>query len=501
MKATKERGPELQKQEPVGRLASFRARLFQPVDIASLVYFRVAFGALMLVEVLRYFGHGWVREFYIDPSFHFSYTGFDWVRPLPGQWMTVHFAVLGLLAVLVMIGLRYRVATVLFFIGFAYVFLLESAHYLNHFYLVLLYALLMIFVPAHRSFSLDSSRRSDAYSRTAPAWSLWVLRFQMGIVYFFGGVAKINEDWLGGDSLRLWLAARTDFPVIGGLFDQEWLVLLFAWGSMLLDLFAFPLLLWSRTRALTFAALVLFHLMNANLFRIGIFPWLAIAATALFFSPSWPRRLFAGGRQRRERGRRPTKARQPDAIPAWTGLGHKVTVALLALYVAVQVLVPLRHFAYPGEVSWTEEGHRYSWHMMLRTKQHRAQFYVTPSDTGRPVEVDLFEHLERWQYDEMGKRPHLILQFARYLSEVHTSEGDSPAEVRAWVFESLNGRLPQLLIDPRVDLALAGYGLGAADWIVPLGSDLWVPPPGSDAPSLLAYIEEELEARSKGTEP
>lgn len=477
------------------------SRLFSPVDIASLVYFRIAFGALMLIEILRYFGHGWVRAHYIDPGLNFSYYGFEWVRPWPGEWMTVHFAVLGVLAVLIAVGLWYRVAAALFFLGFTYVFLLESANYLNHFYLILLFALLMIFVPAHRAFSFDSSRRPGIHSLTAPAWSLWALRFQMGIVYLFGGIAKLNGDWLDGNPLRLWLAARTDFPIIGGLFDQEWLILLFVYGSLLLDLFAFPLLLWSRTRTLTFVALVAFHLMNANLFKIGIFPWVAIAATALFFPPSWPRRLFARRRRRRVRGRPPKKVRTQDSAPAGIGTWRRVTVTLLALYVAVQVLVPLRHFAYPGEVSWTEEGHRFSWHMMLRTKQHRARFFVTPSDTGSTFEVDPFEHLARWQYETMGKRPYLILQFAHYLSDVYTPAGDPPAEVRAHVVESLNGGLPQMLIDPRVDLAREEAGLGTADWIVPFGDDLWVPPPGSSAASLAAYIEEELRARSEALEP
>ena len=98
--------------------------------------FGVLFGALMLWEVGRYFSHNWIELYYIEPKFHFTYYGFSWVRPWPGEWMHVHFLALGVLAVLILVGLCYRIAAALFFLGFTYVFLLDQARYLNHFYLV-----------------------------------------------------------------------------------------------------------------------------------------------------------------------------------------------------------------------------------------------------------------------------------------------------------------------------------------------------------------------------
>ena len=69
------------------------------------------------------------------------------------------------------------------------------------------------------------------------------------------------------------------------------MVYLFSYGGLLLDLFAVPLLLWPRTRNLTYAVTLGFHLMNAQLFNIGMFPWFMICATLLFFPPDWPRRV------------------------------------------------------------------------------------------------------------------------------------------------------------------------------------------------------------------
>ncbi|MDF2697959.1 MAG: Vitamin K-dependent gamma-carboxylase, partial [Labilithrix sp.] len=46
-----------------------------------------------------------------------------------------------------------------------------------------------------------------------PAWVLWLVRFQIGLVYFYGGVGKLETDWLfRAMPLRIWLAANGDFP-------------------------------------------------------------------------------------------------------------------------------------------------------------------------------------------------------------------------------------------------------------------------------------------------
>ena len=266
-------------------LRALPARLFAPVDIASLACFRIVFGAIMLWEVIRYFSHGWIERYFITPTFHFTFYGFGWVQPWPGDGMYWHFFALGVLALLIMVGFLYRLSAALFFLGFTYVFLLDQARYLNHFYLVCLLSLLMVLIPAHRALSVDALARPSLRAATAPAWALWLLRAQVGLVYFYAGVAKLNGDWLRGEPIRDWLAYRTDFPIIGPLFTQEPVMWMFAYGGLLLDLLLAPLLLWRRTRWFAFALAVLFHLLNAGLFSIGIFPWLMIAATVMFFPP------------------------------------------------------------------------------------------------------------------------------------------------------------------------------------------------------------------------
>src|SRR4051812_36043469 len=96
-------------------------RAFEPVDAASLGVFRVMFGLLMMWEVCRYFVRGWITEYYVRPSFHFTYLFFDWVKPWPGVGMYVHFAALGACALCVALGLFYREASILLFLGLSYV--------------------------------------------------------------------------------------------------------------------------------------------------------------------------------------------------------------------------------------------------------------------------------------------------------------------------------------------------------------------------------------------
>src|SRR5690606_11851563 len=143
-------------------------------------------------------------------------------------------------------------SALLFFLGISYVFLLEQACYLNHVYLIALLAFLMIFVPAHRAGSVHAWLRPWRRAEVAPACALWLLRAQVGIPYFYAGVAKLNPDWLRGEPLRMWLRDSVDLPVLGPLLVEEWVVYTFAYGGLLFDLLIVPALLWRRTRAPAF---------------------------------------------------------------------------------------------------------------------------------------------------------------------------------------------------------------------------------------------------------
>ena len=453
------------------------AALFQPVDISFLVFFRILFGGIMLWETYRYFTRGWIARYYVDPVVNFTYYGFSWVKPWPGRGMYIHFFVLGLAAACVMAGFLYRIAAPVFFLAFTYLFLLDQTRYLNHLYLVCLISFLMCFLPAERAFSVDALLRPRIRSAVVPAWTLWLLRVQVGIPYFFGGIAKLNSDWIhGGEPMRTWLSPLTKMRGFGPIFAADWLVYSFVFGGLLLDLLVVPLLLWRRTRPFAFVAAILFNLINAVIFEIGIFPWLMLGALLIFFPPDLMRRfarVFISPGEEFPDAKPSVGAETIPEKGSWPlTASQKLVVGLLAAYLAVQIFLPLRHYLYPGDVSWTEEGHNFSWHMKLRTKGGEAVFTVTHPQSGQTWTIKPEDYLASHQVTKMTTKPDLLLLFSHHLADEKRREGYDDVEVRARVMVSLNGRPPQLLIDPDVDLAKEEVSLLPARWIVPLTTPL-----------------------------
>ncbi|MGI8602422.1 MAG: HTTM domain-containing protein [Verrucomicrobiales bacterium] len=451
--------------------------LSRPVDSAILAYFRIAFGSVMLWEILRYFAGNRIGTYWVQPKFHFSYFGFDWVRPLPGAGLYWLCGVLALASLAVIAGFRYRWSAAILAVGFTYLFLIDQARYLNHGYLMCLLAWMSIMAPAHACCSIDALRRAGVRGNRVPAWWLWLLRFQVAVVYIYGGIAKLNTDWLRGEPMRAWLHERRDWPVLGGFFELHLAPWFFCYSGLLFDLLIVPALLWKRTRLAAFMVAILFHLTNSYLFNIGVFPWLAILLTALFFDPEWPRKIMRRTQSNDERAILSPVTVIPPEIPSRhrdtrTPFDHGLsrrTFAALCIYSAVQILVPLRHFLYPGDVNWTEEGHRFSWHMMLRSKTvEAASFYVINPHSGYAWLVDPLDYLTGRQFQKMVGHPDMIQQFCAHVGRVMREGGHPDSEVRAVVSLSLNDHPPALLIDPNVNLAAVKRSLAPATWILPL---------------------------------
>jgi hypothetical protein len=458
-------------------MQQWKTYLLESVDGASLAVFRIIFGGIMLWEVLRYFSNGWIERYYITPTFHFTYPFFDFIKPWPGNGMYIHFAIMGVLALLIASGLFYRLASFLFFLAFTYVFLLDKTYYLNHFYLIVLFSFLLTIIPAHRVFSLDRRLFRLEGVLVVPRWSLLLLRAQVFIVYFYAGLAKLNPDWLQGEPMRTWLAERIDIPVIGQAFTSEWVVPLFAYGGLLFDLGIGFLLSWHRTRVVGFILAGAFHLLNSQLFQIGIFPFLMFGATLIFAEPGWPRKAMEI--IRRLFGRVTAHAQSPLRPPSTSHAitfadirSNAVVLAFIHVYLLTQLLIPLRHLLYPGEVSWTEEGHRFAWHMKLRDKAGVLRIHVTDPYTNQTWEISPARDLSERQIEEMSTRPDMVLQYVHYLAEQLSAGGRARPIIRVDQQVSLNGRSYQSLIDPIVNLAEIKPGFAPADWLLPLTASL-----------------------------
>ena len=435
-----------------------------PVSSASLAAFRIAFGVAMIVNTLLYMPV-LARKYDIDPEFHFTYPGFDFVRPPPGYGLYLVYALMLVAGALIAAGWMYRRAASSFFVLTTYVFLLDSTYYQNHEYLISLLALMLALLPANCRWSLDARHQPERRSATVPAWMVWLLRFQIGVPYFYGGIAKLNSDWLRGEPLRRWLADRTDLEPIKTVVTTDWVVWTMTYGALLLDLTVVWFLLNRRTRPAAFVVATCFHLMNAWLFGLFIFPWLMIAATTIFFAPDWPQRLAYHPLVRAFRGEVPELIQVP-ASPAERRRASPLLVGFFAAWVVLQLVVPLRHYAIGTAPSWTEEGHRFSWHMKLRDKEGTATFVVTTQD--RTLLVDPRDLLRGEQASRLAGHPERLAQFAHHLSDLYDG-----AEVRVRTSVSLNGREPQPIVDPSVNLALVSpVWWRSTPWILPLDTPL-----------------------------
>jgi vitamin K-dependent gamma-carboxylase len=442
----------------VGRLTE---TLNRPLDAASVAVFRIAFGALLLLSTLRFFVHGWVSQFYAQPTHFFPYWGFAWVRPLPLPAMYALYAVIAGAALCLMLGIAARVAAALGALAFGYAHFCDKANYLNHYYLITLLLGLLAFVPVDREFSLRVRLRPTEHRGQVRAWVLYLLRFQIGVVYVFGGLSKLNADWLlHAEPLRIWLSANAELPILGPLLGAPWLAFAFSWCGALFDLCIVPLLSWRVTRAPAYLLVLVFHVLTALLFRIGMFPWLMLLSAPIFWSPAWPRRVLA---------RFPGS---PRALPSGlAGVPLTGTSRLVALaYVLAQLLCPLRSALYPGNTRWSEEGFRFAWKVMLVEKAGSLEFEIEDR-SGRRRSLSPAQYLTPFQARMAATQPDMILQLAHWIAEDCARRGAGPVRVYADSEVSFNGRLRRRLIDPEQDLASVSEGLGAKPWILPAPSD------------------------------
>lgn len=472
---------------PLRRLAAAAQR---PVDVASLAAFRIIFGLVMCGGILRFLATGWIEVMYGEPRWFFKYPGFAWAQPWPVWGMYVHYAVLAVLALAIALGAYTRLALALFVAGFAYTQLVDVTNYLNHHYLVVLLGGLLLALPANAAascWSIDARRRPAIRRQAVPAWMVWLVRFQVGVVYVFAGLAKLKADWLlEGQPLGLWLAARTETPILGGLFAAPGTALAMSWAGFLFDTTIVGWLSWARTRLLAYGAVIAFHGLTGYLFNIGMFPLIMTSSALIFFSPSWPRTALRriGLLRFAEAGPAPAPGAAPAPAPApWGPLRQwprraQLAAALIALHVAVQIALPLRHLAYPGPVLWNEDGMRFAWHVLVREK-HGAVTFVAAFADGKRLEIPPRNYLTARQEREMGGQPDLILQLAHAIGRDLRAKGYRDFRVHAITRVSLNGRPGRPMIDPDVDL-LEIRDLGPRTWVLPAPElpPRRVPPPG-----------------------
>lgn len=427
--------------------------LYKRVDNSPLIVFRIIFGFLIAAEAWGAIFTGWIKRTLIEPKFTFNFIGFDFLQPLPGDWMYVYYVIMGLAGVFVMIGYKYRFNIILYTMMWTAVYLMQKSSYNNHYYLLILLLIFMCIVPAHRYKSVDVRQHPNLKSLYMPNWVIVLIIAQLWIVYTYASVAKIYPDWLDATVPKMLMEGKSHFIFVGDFLQQTWVHYAIAYFGILFDLLIVPLLLWKKTRRIAFIVSIFFHLFNSFIFHIGIFPYMSLAFTLFFYPKSVIQKRFLKSK--------PFYEKHDVKIPNY----HRLLTGFIIIWLFIQFLLPLRHWFIKGDVLWTEEGHRMSWRMMLRTKNSSTTIKIVNKKQNKTTYVSKDDYLTRKQQSMLSK-PDGIWQFSQRLKDEYEAKGeDIEIYVRSKV--SVNGKPYKTLIDPKQDMAKAKWDyFFHNDWVL-----------------------------------
>ncbi len=433
--------------------------LFKHIDNSALIVFRITFGLLCFLESVGAIFTGWVKRVFIEPQFTFNFIDFEWLQPLTGNWMYAYYLVMGIFGLLIMIGYKYRFSTIMFALMWTATYLMQKASYNNHYYLLVLLSSIMAILPANRYLSVDVKQSPSLKSSSMPQWCSYILILQMFIVYTYGSIAKLYPDWLDATVMELLMKRKQDYFFIGELLQNKIVHYFLAYGGILFDGLIIPLLLYKPTRKLAFFASIFFHLFNSIVFQVGVFPYLSLAFTLFFFEPETIQRIFFK--------KKSFYSANKIIIPSY----KKPLLILFSAYFIIQIALPLRHWLIQDDVLWTEEGHRMSWRMMLRSKSGTINFKIKDKKTNQVIPINLRNYLSKKQMRIIATKPDVIWQFAQRLKNQYSKNGQE-ISVYADCFVSVNGKPFNRLIDPNYDLASVNWNaFKHSPWVLPSNQD------------------------------
>ena len=437
-------------------------------DAQPLSVFRIFFGLMMFISIIRFWSKGWIKTLYLEPKFHFSYYGFDWVKPL-GEFTYILFIICGLSALFVSIGFKYRFSIITFFLSFTYIELMDKTTYLNHYYFISILSFLMIFLPADKFFSVDNLKRKNYFAKI-PIWTIDCIKILISIVYIYAGLAKINSDWLlKAMPLKIWLPSKYDIPIIGDyLLQQEWVHYLMSWSGMIYDLSIPFLLLYKKTRVFAFILVIIFHLFTAVLFPIGMFPYIMIVASLIFFDSKFHNKIIHLIKLTLS----PLKKYNIEKVEKFKYFNSKLITSIVMIFLIIQIIFPFRFVLYPGNLFWNEEGYRFSWRVMLMEKMGYTTFKIVDGVSNKYFYVDNKDFLTPFQEKQMSFQPDFIIEYAHFLGNHFTLQGHKNIEVYADSFVALNGRRSKRFIDPKINLMKEKRSLKHYSWIIPFKDEI-----------------------------
>ena len=415
--------------------------LFTKIDNSALLIFRIFFGILVSLECYGAILTGWVRKTLVEPQFTFNFIGFEWIQPLPGYGMYFYFFLMGTFGVCIALGYKYRFSIISFTVLWTAVYLMQKTSYNNHYYLLILISVMMCFFPANTNYSLDAKQKPALKTDFMFSYVKWVVVFQLFIVYTYASMAKLYGDWIDFGIIKILMLDKAEYYVIGELLQQPWIHKIMGVFGVLFDLLIVPALLWKPTRKAAFLLSLFFHLFNSIVFQIGIFPYLSLAFTVFFFEPETLRNIFF------------KKKILYSGSQSASHQFKKPIYAIIGIYFIIQLILPIRHYFIKEGVLWTEEGHRMSWRMMLRSRGGTVTFEVVNKETQKTTRIKLDDYLSKKQARRIAAYPDFIWQFAQHLKKEYAENGEDVSVFALNSKVSINGKPYRAFIDPKVDLA------------------------------------------------
>jgi hypothetical protein len=286
--------------------------LGRPVSMRALALLRVLAGPVVLLHLRPFLSDAWHGRIYRDAFFE-PYAA--WYPDLPRAVYVGLLWLAAVAAVAMSLGLLTRLATATTFAIVAYNLFLSTTHFHNNrAYLVIVLAALAV-APCGRELSLDAwirrRRGRPALDARAPAWPLWLLRFECAAIYGASGMSKLlDPDWFGGtvswqrvvqarDQLDAWPLPGWAMSV---LTDRG-----FHTGAakviVLTELFIAVGLWWPGTRYAAVWVAVLFHSTIQVTASVEVFSVLGVAVLVIWAVPSTRDRVLrfdpTDARQRR----------------------------------------------------------------------------------------------------------------------------------------------------------------------------------------------------------
>lgn len=438
-------------------------KLFRRVDYLPLEIFRYFFIVTLILQFYSFYSAHFLEGGIIAPAFLFTFQGFSFLSRTPEGLMKLFYALLLIAPLLMLVKKIFRVAILIYLIAFSFFFLIEQSYYNNHFYLIILYTAFWLFY---------KPEKHDG-KLTIPGWLLFLFQIQLFIVYFYGGVVKLNADWLfHQEPIVTLLRVNAKNLPFDELASNNFIINYLTYGGLVFDLLIGFLLINRKTRWFGICLNVAFHLMNIFLFNIGeggdigIFPIMMILTNILFI-PAESIRYFS-----KKFGFGSPAIIPPGKVkpPTNTNTSTRFVKPILIIYLALQLLIPFRYWTIGKDVDWTGQASFFAWRMKSYTKQCSIRFYYQSNANEPKKEYFMGRTINTMQINQMAQHANMIHQFVQHIKkDLNRKEGLNNPIITANVLIAFNGRKPQNFIDPNFNLTEAKYShFERLSWVLPL---------------------------------